>query len=76
MFAPKASGAWCLHTTVSTAPLEAHVLFSSVGSGLGNVGQANYAAGNACLDAHALSARSRGTEACAVQWPLVGGAGM
>ena len=57
MYASKAMGAWHLQCANATAPLEARVLFSSVGSGLGNVGQANYAAANACLDAHALSQR-------------------
>ena len=76
MYAPKALGAWYLHSTTQTAPLEARVLFSSVGSGLGNVGQGNYAAGNACLDALALSRRAHGTATCSLQWPLVGGAGM
>ena len=52
------------------------MLFSSVGAGLGNIGQTNYATGNASLDAHALSVRARGSEACSLQWPLVGGAGM
>ena len=57
-------------------PLDVHVLFSSVGSGLGNVGQANYAAGNSCLDAYALAQRAHGVTACSLQWPLIGGAGM
>jgi hypothetical protein len=52
------------------------VLFSSVGSGLGNIGQASYATANACLDARSASQRSCGKVACSVQWPLVGGAGM
>ena len=55
MYASKAMGGWHLQCAAATAPLEACVLFSSVGSGFGNVGQANYAAANACLDAHALS---------------------
>ena len=76
MYSAKAFGAWYLHCTSAAVPLEARVLFSSVGSGLGNVGQANYAAGNACLDAHALSWRASGVVACSLQWPLVGGAGM
>ena len=48
MYASKAMGAWYLQCATATAPLETRVLWSSVGSGLGNVGQANYAAGNAC----------------------------
>ena len=52
------------------------MLFSSVGSGLGNVGQASYAAANCCLDSHARSLRAHGIIACSLQWPLVGGAGM
>jgi 3-oxoacyl-(acyl-carrier-protein) synthase/acyl carrier protein len=72
----KAIGAWHLHCASAYANLAACVLFSSVGSGLGNVGQASYAMANACLDAHASSQRSCGKVACSVQWPLVGGAGM
>ena len=64
MFAPKAAGSWHLQCALLEAPLEARVLFSSVGAALGNVGQANYAAGNACLDTAALSRRASGVAAC------------
>ena len=76
LHAPKASGAWYLQCATACAPLEARVLFASVGSGLGNVGQANYSASNACLDANALALRTHGCAASSLQWPLVGGAGM
>ena len=56
--------------------LECVVVWSSVGSGLGNVGQASYACANAWLDAHARSRRVGGAMASSGQWPLVGGAGM
>ena len=55
-----ASRRWHLRTAVSLTPLEAQVLFSSVGAGLSNVGQASYAAANASLDAHALDSRKHG----------------
>merc|ERR1712091_115220 len=74
--AAKACGAWHVQWATASTPLEACLLFSSVGSGLGNVGQASYAAANACLDGHALSRRVQGVATCSVQWPLVGGAGM
>ena len=76
MYAPKAFAGWHLHNLAANVPLDAFCLFSSVGSGIGNVGQANYAAGNACLDAQALSRRARGIAACSLQWPLVATAGM
>ena len=75
-FGPKASGAWHLFCAATSTPLDAQLLFSSVGSGLGHVGQASYAASNASLDAHARTQRGQGLVACSVQWPLVGGAGM
>lgn len=74
--ASKASGAWHLKCTTPTTSLDACILFSSVGSGLGNVGQAAYAAANACLDAWALSHRGQGQTACSIQWPLVRSSGM
>ena len=76
MHASKAAGSWHLQCASATVPLRSRVLFSSVGSGLGNVGQASYASANAYLDAHGRSRRAVGMAACSVQWPLVGGAGM
>ena len=69
-------------TTTTSAPpppasLQALILFSSVGSGLGNIGQGSYAAASASLDAAAIAARAaRGATACSMQWPVVEGASM
>ena len=54
MFSPKAQAAQHVHNATVRTPLEALVLFSSVASALGNVGQGSYAAANASLDALAL----------------------
>ena len=60
MLSGKASGAWHVHCSLTMTPLEVSVLFSSVGSGLGNVGRGNYAIGNACLDfSRSWATRSR-----------------
>ena len=65
---PKVQGAWNLHTALRDVPLEHFVLFSSVATLFGSPGQANYAAGNAFLDALACFRRQQGLAACSIQW--------
>jgi len=73
---PKALGAWHVHCASSLTPLEALLSYSSVASTFGNVGQANYATGNASLDSFALARSASGLAAGSLQIPLVKDAGM
>uniref|UniRef100_A0A0K6S8I5 Carrier domain-containing protein n=1 Tax=Chromera velia CCMP2878 TaxID=1169474 RepID=A0A0K6S8I5_9ALVE len=72
VYRPKAIGAWRLHAALSAVeavePLDFFVLFSSIAAVVGNPGQANYAAANACLDALALHRRTQGLRALSIQW--------
>ncbi len=65
---PKMNGSWNLHAQTLDAPLDFFVLFSAVTALLGNVGQANYAAANAFLDALAHYRRSLGLPGLSVNW--------
>ncbi len=65
---PKLVAAAVLAEASSGLALDFFVMYSSLGSLLGQPGQASYAAANAYLDALALVLRQRGVPALAVNW--------
>ena len=78
VWGPKADGAWFLHRHSKTndEELGAFILYSSVASLFGNVGQANYSAANAYLDELARWRVGEGLPGASIQWPAVSGVGM
>ncbi|MGO1070379.1 SDR family NAD(P)-dependent oxidoreductase [Lysobacter sp. CA199] len=82
VIAPKAQGTWCLDQETQHDPVDLFVLFSSVTGVLGNVGQSDYAFGNAFEDEFsamreglvALGARSG--KSVSINWPYWQDGGM
>ena len=73
---PKMIGAWLLDSLLGEDPLDFFILFSSVGSLLGQKGQASYASANAFLDAVASYRRAKGQPALCINWGPWAGAGL
>ena len=65
---PKVGGALALERALADQPLDFLVHFSSATVALGGLGESDYAAANAFLDAHAHAARRRGLPVTAVDW--------
>ena len=65
---PKVAGVWNLERVLGNEPLDLFVSFSSLSSLLPANGQANYAAANAFLDAHARWRKAQGKPALSINW--------
>jgi myxalamid-type polyketide synthase MxaE and MxaD len=73
---PKLLGGFALQQAFADGHLDFMVLYSSLGSMLGQPGQASYAAANAFLDALAAEGRRQGRRVLAVNWGGWAGLGL
>ncbi|MFM6437671.1 MAG: beta-ketoacyl reductase, partial [Microcystis panniformis] len=76
VMAPKIAGTWNLHCFTKDLPLDFFVCFSSISSLIGSLGQGNYAAANAFMDALAHYRRSLGLPGLSINWGPWSGVGM
>jgi polyketide synthase PksN len=82
VLAPKVSGLVNLDQASKGLSLDFFILFSSISGSLGNVGQADYAAGNAFMDAYAkyrnflVASNQRQGQTLSINWPLWKDGGM
>jgi polyketide synthase PksN len=82
VLAPKVAGLEYLDQATRDLPLDFLALFSSISASIGNVGQADYAAANAFMDAYAeyrnalAAAGERRGRTLAINWPLWQAGGM
>lgn len=76
VMAPKVEGTWHLHQLTRHLDLDCFVLFSSAASLIGSVGQSNYAAANAFLDAIAHLRHREGLPALSINWGAWSGTGL
>ncbi|MBW4479949.1 MAG: type I polyketide synthase [Tolypothrix brevis GSE-NOS-MK-07-07A] len=68
VMAPKVEGVWNLHTLTQDLPLDFFVCFSSIASLFGSLGQGNYAAANAFMDALVHHRRALGLPGLSINW--------
>ncbi|SEL85781.1 myxalamid-type polyketide synthase MxaB [Stigmatella aurantiaca] len=73
---PKVQGTWNLHLVTKDLPLDFFVCFSSMSSALGSLGQANYAAANAFMDALMHQRRAQGLPGLSINWGSWASVGM
>jgi len=76
VLAPKLLGAWHLHELTLDIPIEHFVLYSSITTMIGNLGQANYVAANASLESLALLRRAVGLPVTCIGWGPISDAGL
>jgi polyketide synthase PksN len=75
--ATKVAGVEHLDAATACDPLELFVVFSSIASATGNIGQTDYAAANRYLDLFcAERAKTRGGRSLSIRWPLWSDGGM
>jgi acyl carrier protein len=72
---PKVDGAWNLHHALGTTDLDFFVVFSSIASLCGIIGQASYASANGFLDAFVRYRHSLGLPATTINLGAVGDIG-